>query len=143
MIRSVTRGLNVSFVSQRDEDFCDDVNFVGEKLSDLLIIDEIFCNFETVSGAILSRTQKSKVMGLGTWQGKQDWPLPWMKVVPMIKMFGFQVTPVYKHTIKQSWEACYSGFNRTIMSWSSRQLNTMIQRVEVSLCWEVVETTDR
>ena len=131
MIKRMTRGLNVSFVSQRDDDFCDDVNFVGEKLSDLLIIDEIFCNFETVSGAILSRTEKSKVMGLGAWQGKQDWPLPWMKVVPMIKMFGFQVTPVYKQTIKQSWETCYSGFNSTIMSWSSRQLNTMIQRVEV------------
>ena len=89
----MTRGLNVSFVSQRDEDFCDDVNFVGDKLSDLVIIDEIFSNFEIVSGAILSRTQKSKVMGLGTWQGKQDWALPWMKVVPMIKMFGFQITP--------------------------------------------------
>ena len=100
MIKRMTRGLNVSLFSQRDEDFCDDVNFVGEKLSDLVIIDEIFSNFEVVSGAILFRTMKSKVMGLGTWQGKQDWPLPWMKVVSMIKMFGFQITPVYKSTIK-------------------------------------------
>ena len=50
---------------QRDEDFCDDVNFIGEKLSDLIIIDEIFTNFENISGAILSRSSKSKVMGLG------------------------------------------------------------------------------
>jgi hypothetical protein len=70
-------------------------------------------------------------MCLGTWQGKEDWPLPWMKVVPMIKMFGFQITPAYKQTIQKSWEICYSGFNKTIMYWSSRQLNTMIQRVEV------------
>ena len=32
MIKKMTRGLNVSFVQQKDEDFCDDVNFLGEKL---------------------------------------------------------------------------------------------------------------
>ena len=107
------------------------MNFFGEKLSDLRIIDEIFVNFEAVSGAILSRTDKSKVMGLGTWRGKQDWPLSWMKVVPMIKVFGFQITPVYRLTLEKSWEACFTGFHGVVMSWSSRQLNTMVQRVEV------------
>ena len=131
MIKKMTKGLSVSLISQRDEDFCDDVNFIGEKLSDLVIIDEIFLNFENISGAILFRSQKSKVMGLGPWRGKLDWPLPWMKVVPMIKMFGFQITPSYKLTLEKSWEACYSGFLKTIMSWSSRQLNTLVQRVEV------------
>ena len=117
----MTRGLNVSFISQQDEDFCDDVNYVGEKVSDLVIIDEIFLNFENISCAILFRSEKSKIMGLGPWRGRLDWPLPWMKVVPMIKMFGFQITPVYKQTLEKSWEACYTGFNKTIMSWSSRQ----------------------
>jgi hypothetical protein len=131
MIKRMTKGLRVSFISQKDEDFCDDVNFLGEDISDLRIIDEIFAKFEKISGAILSRTKKSKVMGLGVWKGKQDWPLPWLRVVPMIKMFGFQITPVYKQTLELSWDACYSGFNKTIMSWSSRQLNTMVQRVEV------------
>ena len=49
----------------------------------------------------------------------------------MIKMFGFQITPSYKLTLEKSWEACYSGFLKTIMSWSSRQLNTLVQRLEV------------
>ena len=93
MIKKMTKGLSVSLISQRDEDFCDDVNFIGEKLSDLVIIDEIFLNFENISGAILFRSQKSKVMGLGPWRGKLDWPLPWIKGVPMLKMFGFQITP--------------------------------------------------
>ena len=97
----------------------------------MIIIEEIFSNFEKISGAILSRSDKSKVMGLGPWREKLDWPFPWMKVVPVIKTFGFQVTPVYKQTLERSWEKCFSGFNKTIMSWSSRQLNTMVQRVEV------------
>ena len=49
----------------------------------------------------------------------------------MIKMFGFQITSQYKQTLELSWEACYSAFLKTIMSWSSRQLSTMMQRVEV------------
>ena len=44
----------------------------GEKLSDLAVIDEIFINCENVSGPILSRSSKSKVMGLGLWRDKQE-----------------------------------------------------------------------
>ena len=45
MIKRMTKGLNVSLVQQQDEDYCDDINFIGEKLSDLVVIDEIFNNF--------------------------------------------------------------------------------------------------
>ena len=72
MMRRMTRGLSVSLVQQRDEDFCDDVNFLGEKISDLVVIEEIFSNFGDISGAIFSRSQKSKVMGLGPWRGRQQ-----------------------------------------------------------------------
>ena len=81
MMRRMTRGLTVSLVQQRDDDYCDDVNFVSERISDLIVIDEVFTNFEDVSGAILSRSQKSKVMGLGLWKGRQDWPFSWLQVV--------------------------------------------------------------
>ena len=48
-----------------------------------------------------------------------------------MKIFGFQITPFYKQTLRMSWEACFTGFRKTIMSWKARQLNTLIQRVEV------------
>ena len=47
-----------SFV-QKDEDFCDDLNFLSESEDDLLVIEEVFVKFENVSGAILSRSKKS------------------------------------------------------------------------------------
>ena len=72
MMRRRTVGLSVSFIQQRDDDYCDDINFIGERVSDLLVIEETFSKFEDFSGAILSRTEKSKVMGLGSWKGKQD-----------------------------------------------------------------------
>jgi hypothetical protein len=42
-------------------------------------------------GAILSRNKKSKLMGVGYWKGKQDWPeqVKWMKVVTEMKPFVF------------------------------------------------------
>ena len=71
------------------------------------------------------------MMGLGPWRGKQDWPLHWLQVVNMIKMFGIQITPSYRQTLTLSWNSCFSGFRKTILSWQARQLNTLIQRVQV------------
>ena len=131
MIKRLTKGLNVSLVQQQDEDYCDDVNFFGERLSDLVLIDNIFTKFENISGAILSRSKKSKVMGLGAWRGRQVWPLQWLKVVDEAKIFGFVVFPTYKLTLQHSWEACLIGFRKTIMSWKARQLNNLSQKIQV------------
>ena len=71
------------------------------------------------------------MLGLGPWRGRHDWPLDWLKVDNMMKIFGFQITPKYKQTLQLSWEACLDGFRKTIMSWKARHLNTLVQRVEV------------
>ena len=131
MIRRKTRGLSISFFVQKDDDYCDDLNFLSESEDDLIKIDDVFVKFENISGAILSRSWKSKVMGLGPWKGREHWPLPWLKHKPELKIFGFQITPVYKKTLERCWVECFTGFHKTLMSWSSRQLETLVQRVEV------------
>ena len=90
--------------------------------------------FENTSGAILSRDIKSKVMGLGQWKGKQDWPerVKWMKVVTEMKIFGFIICPTYQQTVKKTWERVVRGFDKVLFSWQSRQLETLTQRVEVA-----------
>ena len=42
---------------------------------------------------IISRNKKSKVIGIGRWKGKQDWPeeARYLKVVTEMKIFGFTV----------------------------------------------------
>ena len=131
MIRRETTGLSMSSFVQKDEDYCDDLNFLSESVEDLVNIEDIFVKFENISGAILSRSWKSKVMGLGPWRNRVDWPLPWLQHKPELKVFGFQITPVYKDTLDRCWTECFAGFHRTLMSWSSRQLETLVQRVEV------------
>ena len=131
MIHRKTVGLNLASFVQKDEDYCDDLNFLSESEADLIKIENIFEKFEEVSGAILSRSSKSKVMGLGSWKDRVIWPLQWLQPKSEIKIFGFQITPVYKTTLESCWEKCFTGFHKLLMSWSSRQLETLIQRVEV------------
>ena len=118
MINKLTKGLFVSTLVQKDEDYCDDLNFLSEHESDLLVIENTFTRFESVSGALLSRSWKSKVMGLGPWRNRMDWPLPWITVKNELKIFGFQICQTYKNTLERCWTECYMGFNRVLMSWS-------------------------
>ena len=50
-------------------------------------MDKIIGKFEKVSGAILSRNKKCKVIGFGNWASKEDWPLDWVKPVKSEKIF--------------------------------------------------------
>ena len=117
MIARSTKGLSMSSFVQKDEDYCDDLNFLSESESDLILIDEIFVKFEDISGAILSRSMKSKVMGLGPWKNREQWPLQWLQPKNELKIFGFQITPVYKKTLERCWSECFTKFLGLPDSW--------------------------
>ena len=124
-IHRETVGLQLATVVQKDEDYCDDLNFLSESEEDLKIIENVFVKFEDVSGAILSRSSKSKVMGLGAWKDRVVWPLQWLQPMSEFKIFGFQITPVYKTTLESCWEKCLAGFHKLLMSSSSGQLKLL------------------
>ena len=54
-------------VKEKLEAYVDDVTAVVTKDEEFLAVDNIFCMFKGLSGAILSRSDKSKVMGLGEY----------------------------------------------------------------------------
>ena len=85
-----------------DKAYCDDVQTLSEDVDDLVKFDEVMQKFENMSGAILSRNKKSKVIGLGKWRGKQNWPeqVNWMKVVTEVKIFGFTICSTYQETLE-------------------------------------------
>ena len=134
LLRKTLAGLTITNFKQIDKDYCDDVQTLSEDVRDLIKFDEVMQKFEKTSGAILSRNKKSKVMGIGQWKGKQDWPeqVKWMKVVTEMKIFGFTICPTYQQTLKQTWERVLRGFVKVLFSWQSRQLETIAQRVEVT-----------
>ena len=118
-------------VNTKDTDFVDDTNIIIQNEEDLVIVDRIFTQFEDMSGAILNRDSKTKIMGLGEWQGKQDWALPWVKVEGSLNIFGIKFYPTYEQTLEVNWNVAKKGFVDCLNAWKIRSLETIFQRVQV------------
>ena len=69
---------------------------ITDNLKDLDMVSEVVEKFEKVSGAILSRNKKCKVIGFGNWAGKEDWPLAWVNPVKSEKIFGIFICDSYE-----------------------------------------------
>ena len=64
----VLKGFQMANIKETDNDNCDDVEIVIEEEANLLLADEIFTK-ESLSGVLLNRSHKSKIMGIGQWTG--------------------------------------------------------------------------
>ena len=94
-------------------------------------MDEGVRKFEAVSGAILSRNRKCKILGLGRWNKRRSWPLYYAQTATEIKVFGIFLLNSYMDTLKRNWEFRFRKFKQAVYSWSSRFLEHLSQRVEV------------
>ena len=130
-LERVIVGLRMAGIPKSIEAYCDDVNILTDRLSDFLVVDLAVRKFEVVSGAILSRTMKSKVIGFGSWKNKTDWPLEYLKTVKEIKVFGIFVMDSFRGLIKKNWDYRFEKFQDVIRSWTPRVLETLVQRVDV------------
>ena len=124
-------GLHIKNLKQGVEAYCDDFNVMTGSTEDLMVVNDAVENFEKVSGAILSRNQKCKILGLGTWKNKNKWPLPYVVTVKEIKVFGVYIMESYRNLLKRNWDFRYSKFEQSLISWSSRNLDSLSQRIEV------------
>jgi hypothetical protein len=130
-IRRKIRGVQIGRVHQRDEAYVDDTSALSTHLEDMRTLNAAFLKFEAVSGTVLNRKDKSKVMGLGDWAGKEDWPLPWINTVNSLKIFGIVFHPTLSETITASWNLRKDKYSKCLLSWQSRNLPTLSMRVKV------------
>ena len=124
-------GLSIPNIQPSLDAYCDDVNVVTETIADLVVVNEAVKKFESLSGAILSRNKKCKIIGFGSWKNRVDWPLQYVTTVKEIKVFGVFIMDSYQELVKRNWSFRFSKFEQSILSWSSRALETIFQRVEV------------
>ena len=117
--------------SEIDNDYCDDVEIVVEDEEDLVRAEKVFTKFESFSGARLNRSHKSKIMGIGTSDGKQNWPLPWLKAEKSLRIIGILIFPTFEEILKSNWESLIGKFRNTIYSWNLRSLESFQQKVDV------------
>ena len=124
-------GLPAKNVRQSVEAFCDDVNIITSDLNDLKVVDEAVILFEKVSGGILSRTFKCKIIGFGSWRDKEDWPLPYLRSVSEIKVFGVFIMNSVRAMVTRNWEFRCQKLQNVLVAWSSRFMESIFQRIEV------------
>ena len=105
--------------------YVDDVDVVGTTEVELLLVDDTVAAFEAMSGAILNRTRKSAILGLGTWSGRRDWPLPWLAAPPTLKVFGVTFNTSYQLTVAASWADTVQRALAALTEWTRRHLPTI------------------
>ena len=103
-MEQVLEGLAIGPVVEKSLGYVDDVAGMGDKERDLLRLDEEVQAFEMASGAILNRNHKSVILGLGSWVGRLEWPLPWIRGVAEVKLYGITMTEDPQQTIKWTRE---------------------------------------
>ena len=133
MLRRKLVGLCIFNFFEKDTSYLDDIELISGEVQDLVMFNKVMVKYEKQSGAMLSRDRKSKVMGLGLWRGKEDWPreVSWLQTVPQMKVLGLVVSPLYSETLRHTWDNAFRGLQKTLFSWESRALSTLQQRVTV------------
>jgi hypothetical protein len=101
-LEDILPGVAFPDFKERVEAYVDDVVVVGEDEADLLIIDFICRQFEAIYGAILNRTHKTAILGLGGWAGRKNWPLTWVSAPEALKTFGVTFAPSLGATVSLS-----------------------------------------
>ena len=94
-------------------------------------MDRAFFKYEALAGMVLNRSRKSLIISLGAWKGRHIWPLTWLQTVPSMKTFGIHFHTTYEETVEASWQACLTGVKKRLMSWASRAVPTLSQRIKV------------
>ena len=74
LLRRCLHGILITNLCQKDVDYFDDIKHVSNDVQDFNRLNKNMTKFEATSGAILSRNNKSKILGIGSWRNKEDWP---------------------------------------------------------------------
>ena len=111
------------------EPFADDVEVLVD--DDRYFVTTIFEKFESLSEAVSFRSEKRKVIGFGCWKDKVVWPLPWLKCVKQLKVYGFEILPSYTEMLKENYRVAIQNVRKAMIFFDLRFLNTINQRVDV------------
>jgi len=130
-LAAVLTGMRLAGLRDWGFGYMDDVEVVSNDIADLPRVDDLCRRFEAAAGAILNRNRKTVVLGLGSWAGREEWPLPWLHHAPVVKVLGFSFSASVAASLDATWERVTAGITKTLNMWSGRHLPTLLQRVQV------------
>ena len=106
--------------------FVDDVNVIVTNENDILKMNDILNEFCIMSGANFNRN-KTCIFGLGGWEGRTKWPIPWIETKPSMKILGLEFYPKLEVTINRNWTEIMRKITGQLTKNANRQL-TLHQR---------------
>jgi hypothetical protein len=127
-LQSELTGLSVGQAHEASLGYVDDVAVLSTDEDDLPKMDRAVADFEAVSGAILNRNRKSVIIGLGSWEARDNWPLPWIQSAPSVKIYGFTFAPTIKATTTLTWDRVISSLEVTLRMWTGRHIPTLASK---------------
>ena len=127
-------GVFVSGIAEKTCAFADDLNLLSTSIQDIKLVEKAFIAYEQLTGMVLNKS-KTQIMGLGGWQGREDWPISYLKPAPFLKIFGINFYPNLTETIESTWQMIYAKFKNTILNWKNRIFNNIKSRVFILNCF--------
>ena len=115
LVNSVKAPL-IDDVKEKLDGYVDDTEVMCSKDEDFIAVDKCVGRFEKLSGAILNRSKKSIVLGLGAWKERTSWPLSWLKTVTETTVFGFILHNDYSEILERNWASQFAKFRNSLFS---------------------------
>ena len=89
--------------------------------------------FETATGAILNEN-KTKIFGLGSWNNKVEWPIPWIQnSITTFKSLGILFSNDFNTAVNMNWEDVLSAIETKIQTMQTT-CSTIYQRAILLNC---------
>ena len=85
-------------------------------------------SFEDCTNALINR-QKTRLLGLGIWKERKQWPFEWLTSSPNIKVLGIVFCPTVKETIAMNLSQLQTKVRRSLWKASNRRL-TVLQKAQ-------------
>ena len=113
--------------------FADDTNLFLRDNNSIIEAMNVISKFEKATGALLNKN-KTKIYGIGAWNNKIEWPLPWLQSnSSSFTSLGIIFSNNYASSVILNWENILSAIEKKIgMIQGTRQ--TIYQRAVILNC---------
>ena len=124
--------------------YADDSTIIFSLDNSLFEIFEEIKHFENATGAQLNK-DKTCIMGIGMWTGRNTWPIAWLNTVEYSKILGIYFHNSYLETCEKNWTIIIEKVTKSINMLRQRYLSLfqkaiLINSLILSKVWYVAHT---
>ena len=101
-LNSRLKGIKITERAIKSKAFVDDITLICKNDQDIVEVARTLEQFSKFTGSQVNKS-KTKIMGVGDWEGRQNWPVDWLVSSPELKLLGIKFTPSIETTERKTW----------------------------------------